>query len=284
MACGRPIRWYDNVPVLRWVVLRGKCRDCGAGISWRYPVVELAYGLWVLVIVQKIEFLVASYAAITRDIQAHTLRGTPPYIFPWNTVTPMLIIASLGLAILGFLLIGLMVMDWRTHKLPDAFTLTGTLLAFVLICCRAVFLGPHKDELLLKGRNPLTSPGNVVDRGNVILTGPEHLVLGRVLAICAAAGLVLLIRLAYKLIRRREGMGLGDAKLMALIAGFLGFWPAMLAFFIGIVLCSVYSLSLIVRGKASAATRLPLGSFLCVGGLIAAVFGPGVIAWYSSLL
>jgi len=46
----------------------------------------------------------------------------------------------------------------------------------------------------------------------------------------------------------------------------------------------VYSLGLIVRGKASAATRLPLGSFLCIGGLLAAVFGPGVIAWYSSLL
>jgi leader peptidase (prepilin peptidase)/N-methyltransferase len=185
---------------------------------------------------------------------------------------------------LGFLLIGLMVMDWRTHKLPDAFTLTGTLLAFVLICCRAVFLGSHEDELLLKGRNPLTSPGNVVDRGNVILTGPEHLVLGRLLAICAAAGLVLLIRWLYMVVRRREGMGLGDAKLMALIAGFLGFWPAILALFLGAVLCSVYALGLILRGKASAATRLPLGSFLCVGGLVAAVIGVPMIAWYSSLL
>jgi leader peptidase (prepilin peptidase)/N-methyltransferase len=186
--------------------------------------------------------------------------------------------------ILGFLLIGLMVMDWRTHKLPDAFTLTGTLIAFVLICCRAVFLAPHEYDLLLKGRNPLTSPGNVVDKGNVILTGPEHLVLGRLLAICAAAGLVLLIRLLYKLVRKREGMGLGDAKLMALIAGFLGFWPAMLAFFLGIVLCAGYALGLIVRGKAAAATRLPLGSFLCVGGLVAAVVGAPVIAWYSALL
>ena len=78
-------------------------------------------------------------------------------------------------------------MDWQTHTLPDAFTLTGTLIGFVLVCVQAVFLGAHEDEVMLHGRNPLTSPGNVVDSGNVILTGPEHLVLGRLLAIVAAA-------------------------------------------------------------------------------------------------
>ncbi|MDP9051693.1 MAG: prepilin peptidase, partial [Acidobacteriota bacterium] len=46
LSCGHAVRWYDNVPVLSWVVLRGNCRDCKAGISWRYPAVELAVGLW----------------------------------------------------------------------------------------------------------------------------------------------------------------------------------------------------------------------------------------------
>jgi leader peptidase (prepilin peptidase)/N-methyltransferase len=48
MVCGHAIRWYDNVPVLSWLALRGRCRDCGAGISWRYPAVELGVGLWFL--------------------------------------------------------------------------------------------------------------------------------------------------------------------------------------------------------------------------------------------
>ncbi len=39
--CGKPIRWYDNLPVVSWIVLRARCRDCGAPISIRYPVVEL---------------------------------------------------------------------------------------------------------------------------------------------------------------------------------------------------------------------------------------------------
>ncbi|MCS7306430.1 MAG: prepilin peptidase [Thermoguttaceae bacterium] len=48
-ACGRPIRWYDNVPVLSWFLLRGRCRDCRTPISWRYPAVEaITMGLFVL--------------------------------------------------------------------------------------------------------------------------------------------------------------------------------------------------------------------------------------------
>jgi leader peptidase (prepilin peptidase)/N-methyltransferase len=186
--------------------------------------------------------------------------------------------------ILGFLLIGLLVMDWQTHTLPDAFTLTGIALGFVLICCQAVFLGPHQDEMLLQGRNPLTSPGNVTDRGNVILTGPEHLVLGRLLAVVLAGASLLIISLVYKKLRRRDGLGLGDAKLAAMIAAFLGFWPAVLALFLGFVLCSIYALTLMARGKATLRKRLPLGTFLCIGGLIAALVGTPVIAWYSSLL
>lgn len=47
--CGQPIRWYDNVPVLSWVLLRGRCRDCGEPISPRYPAIEAASGvLWAL--------------------------------------------------------------------------------------------------------------------------------------------------------------------------------------------------------------------------------------------
>lgn len=44
-SCETPIRWYDNVPVLGWLLLRGHCRSCGAAISWRYPAVELATGV-----------------------------------------------------------------------------------------------------------------------------------------------------------------------------------------------------------------------------------------------
>jgi leader peptidase (prepilin peptidase)/N-methyltransferase len=47
MQCGTEIAWYDNIPVVSWLLLRGRCRTCGTGISWRYPAVELATALLV---------------------------------------------------------------------------------------------------------------------------------------------------------------------------------------------------------------------------------------------
>jgi leader peptidase (prepilin peptidase) / N-methyltransferase len=45
MACETPIAWYDNLPLVSWLLLRGRCRSCGAAISWRYPAVELTTAL-----------------------------------------------------------------------------------------------------------------------------------------------------------------------------------------------------------------------------------------------
>jgi len=191
----------------------------------------------------------------------------------------------LGLAILGFLLIGLMVMDWQTMILPDAFTLTGIAIALFLVCTQAIFLGPDDDQVLLtKHSLHLTSPGGVTDYGNVFLTGPESLIFGRIAAICGAALLLLLIRWIYKAIRHREGMGMGDVKLLAMIAAFLGFWPAILSLFVGTLAAALYGALLLARGKAGAASKLPFGSFLCIGGLVAALYGNRLIDSYIALL
>lgn len=190
-----------------------------------------------------------------------------------------------SIAILGFLLIGLMVMDWQTMLLPDAFTLTGISIGLFLICSQAIFLGPNDDQVLLtKHSLHLTSPGGVTDNGNVFLTGPESLILGRIAAICGVALLLLLIRWLYKAVRHREGMGLGDVKLLAMIAAFLGFWPAVLSLFFGTLGAAIYGAVLLTRGRAAATSKLAFGSFLCVGGLIAAMYGNRLIDRYIALL
>ena len=79
-------------------------------------------------------------------------------------------------------------------------------------------------------------------------------------------------------------MGLGDVKLIALIAAFLGFWPAILALFLGVLLASAYAVFLLLRGKANRTTRLAFGSFLAIGGLVAAQYGSRLIDMYSALL
>lgn len=267
--CGRTIRWHDNIPILSWLLLRGHCRDCHRPISLRYPVVELATGLWFAVVVAQ--SIAHSFVGMYGSFSIGS------YTALWLT--------GVGVAILGFLLIGLLVMDWQNMVLPDAFTLSGIVIAFFLVCTRAIFLGPTEDQVLLT-RNSihLTSPGGVTDNGNVFLTGAESVVFGRIVAICGAALLLLLIRWLYKAIRHREGMGLGDVKLLAMIAAFLGFWPAVLALFAGTFTAALYGVVLLARGRAGATSKLAFGSFLCIGGLVAALYGNRLIDMYIAIL
>jgi leader peptidase (prepilin peptidase) / N-methyltransferase len=265
--CKAAIHWYDNIPLLSWLLLRARCRDCKQAIPWRYPLVELAVGLWsALVVVRCLDSLPATQHLSTE----------------WHVA---LILIGLDLAILGFLLIGLMVMDWQTLLLPDAFTLTGIAIGLCLVFIRAAFLGPTEDQVVLSNHHiTLTSPGGVTDHGNVFLTGPEHLIFGRIAAICGAAFILLVIRWLYKAIRHREGMGLGDVKLLAMIAAFLGFWPAILALFIGVLTATIYGVVLLIRGKVNAVSKLAFGSFLAIGGLISAQYGNRLIDMYIALL
>ncbi len=272
LSCRKTIRWYDNVPVLSWLLLRAKCRDCGGAISWRYPAVEIAVGVWFAFVAWRA--VAAGSASEWVDVAQRS-----SYVFlDW--------VGLVGVLIVGFLLIGLVVMDWQTHKLPDAFTFAGMFVGFLLVCVQAAFLPTGVDDIKFDPQHSLrmSSPGSFVAKGNVFMTGPEHVVLGRLAAMMGAAAVILLIRWLYKAVRGHEGLGLGDAKLMAMIAAFLGFWPAVLALLIGVVSCAGYALVLIVRGRATAATKLPLGTFIALGGLVAAAAGAPLIAWYSSLL
>ena len=268
MACGHAVRWYDNLPVLSWLVLRGRCRDCKARISWRYPAVELAVGLW---------FAICANDLFSLEL-AKVSRLSGPTTGEYVDVA--------GFAILGFLLIGLMVMDWQTQRLPDAFTLSGIGIGFLLVCVRAFFLAPGEGDIVLNTTHQLrmSSPGSFASQGNVFLTGPEALILGRIAAIAGAALILLVVRWSYKALRKRDGMGLGDVKLLAMIAAFLGFGETLLALFAGVILASVYGLALVARRRASGASKLPLGSFLAAGGLLSALFGPQILAWYMGLL
>ena len=265
--CRKPIAWYDSVPVLSWLVLRGRCRHCGERISPRYPLVELAVALWFFIAASRLAPLFAI---------------TGPAPLPFETLA-MSLISTVAFATLGFLLIGLLVTDWRTQRLPDAFTLSGIAAALFFICTQAIFLGPNEYQIHL-ARNPrISSPGSTAAHGTLFLTGPEHLIFGRLLAISAAALVLLAIRWLYRRIRGRQGMGLGDVKLLAMIAAFLGFAPSMLAVFLGIVAGGLYSIVLLATRRAHGLSRVPLGSFLAGGGLAAALYGQQILGWYKSL-
>ena len=171
-----------------------------------------------------------------------------------------------GFAILGFLLIGLMVMDWQTQRLPDAFTLTGIAIGFALACVQAFFCAGQGDIVL----NPTISfgfqPGELCRAGQRLSYRPRRWS-GPHRGDRGAALLLLAVRWIYKAVRKRDGMGLGDVKLLAMIAAFLGFGEALLALFAGVLAASVYGIVLMARGgpaarpsSRSAASSPPEGS------------------------
>lgn len=252
--CGRFLSWWENIPVLSWLMLRGHCRTCRAWIGWRYPLVELAVGVsWALAVWNFSEWNPASASASGEMTKA--------------------VIGLVGQLIFFWLLVALAALDLENLWLPDLITLPGIGLGILLVILKAAFtpLSPFAAAT--------QSIGVIVARA-AIGAGAGTLV---------AAGLILLIRWIYWLVRRREGIGLGDVKLVAMLVAWLGFFPGMLAFGLGVVLGAVVALILLLRFMAQskaeewALTKLPMGTFLCIGGIISGLWGQKIIGAYMYL-
>jgi leader peptidase (prepilin peptidase) / N-methyltransferase len=241
--CGVAIRTIDNLPILSWLLLRGRCRACRWRIPWRYPAVELAMAAIFLL------------CFLTFGVSPETI----------------------GMAILCFLLLGLAVMDAETMRLPDAFTWTGIVLGVMWSAFELAFGRKWPEALDFHGGL------------GVFLEGPFPAWKFAILAMAAsvlwallAATLILAIRGAYRLVRQREGMGLGDAKLLAMVAAWLGPAMTLLILFLAVVGAAVVGVVwVVVRGRRGAmAMRLPLGSFLCAAAIYAIFAGEPILEWY----
>ena len=166
-ACKTPIAWYDNLPLLSFLILRGRCRHCGDRFSWRYFLTEL---------------LICLLAVLMHYL--FVLRGQGPI----EIRLAQLVITSLFCG----LLVSISAIDLDTLRIP----------------------------------NIITYPGIPLFAGLSLLMGHPRWYDG---LIGAVAG-YLVIRLmadGYELITGRLGMGYGDAKLLALIGGLLG-WQSLL--------------------------------------------------------
>ena len=101
-ACRTPIAWYDNVPVLSWMLLRGRCRACRAGISFRYPLVELLGGSAALIAVLRHGLSLAALAefGFAAMLLALSFIDLDTWLLP-HVMTVPLLVAGVGLSALG---------------------------------------------------------------------------------------------------------------------------------------------------------------------------------------
>ena len=116
--CGHGIDWYDNVPVVSWLVLRAKCRNCHAPISARYPLVELGTAL----------FFVAVAFRFAETLTAATTA-------PATAAGVLLLVAFLYLAAVS---VTLAMIDLDTHRLPNAIVLPGYIVGLVTLGAAAL--------------------------------------------------------------------------------------------------------------------------------------------------
>lgn len=214
-CCGAMIQARDNIPVLSWLILRGRCRSCAAPISPLYPTVEALFGVLAVLL----------FRHVVPDLGA--LDAPHLVAFGWYFY-------------LLFALVALTFIDLRHAIIPDAFSIHG------------VPVGVGGAALL-----------GVL--GYVGAPSWQQALVG------ALAGGVVLLPLmgVYWLIRRVEGMGWGDVKLLALIGSYFGAMPALLAvLLVAAMVGSAVGIALAVARRGSLKLQLPFGPFLALGALV----------------
>jgi leader peptidase (prepilin peptidase)/N-methyltransferase len=221
--CGTPIRAVDNVPVVSFLVLGGRCRHCGARISWRYPAIEAAASLLFLA------------------------------CFLRFGISPQSPVAALFCA----LMLALAMIDYDHMILPDKLTYSGIVLG-----------------ILLQPFVPWTA----------LWEGPWGAMAGGALGALLGSGVLLAVWVIWYLLRHEEGMGLGDAKMLAAIGAFLGWKGVLVSLFFAALSGAVVGLGLMAFRGTDLKTKLPFGIFLALGGLIALFAGETLVRAYAQLL
>lgn len=202
--CGTPVRFYDNIPLVSYLLLRGRCRQCREKIPWQYPLVELLSALAALVVFHQ-------------------------FGLSWPALAIFIFIASL--LVISFI-------DLEHKIIPDVITLPGIPVFFL---AGVFILGVSFTDALL----------------GVLIGG----------------GILFVIGYVYHLITKREGMGGGDIKLLAMLGGFLGWQSLIFIVLISSLLGAIVGLVTIMVKGGDMKYALPFGPFLSLAAVGYIFFG-----------
>ena len=212
--CKNPIKFYDNIPVVSYVLLGGKCRQCHGPISFQYPLVEGTTALSSLFLIMKFGLSLT-------------------YLIYFAFVAALIVIT---------------VIDLYHQIIPDVISVPGIgvgLLASLMV-------------------SPITFSNSL-------------------LGILSGGGCLFLIATVYQWLFKREGMGGGDVKLLAMIGAFVGWKGVIVTILLGSFIGSITGIIIMVSKGKGFKYAIPFGPFLSLGALIALFYGENLINWYLCL-
>ena len=218
VSCGAPVRFYDNIPVLSYIILGGKCRNCKAPFSFRYPMVELLTGLMALAVVMK-------------------------YGISFESLIYFVFICSL--LVITFI-------DIDHQIIPDVISLPGIPIYFL-----AAFALPT--------------------------TSYADTLINSVLGILIGGGTLFMVGWLYMLATKKEGMGGGDIKLLAMIGALIGWKGILFTIIISSFVGTIVGVIVMMRTQKDMKLAIPFGPFLSIGAISYIFFGKEVIYWYLNM-
>lgn len=197
--CLQNLKWYDNIPIISFLLLKKRCRYCGEPISWQYPLIEITMALLSVALLFKFGFTLAL-----------------PVYFVFTAA-----------------LLAVIVIDFHHKIIPDLISLPGIVIGFLCSFINPVITWQQSGIGLLLG-------------GGVLYA--------------VAAG--------YYLFTKREGMGGGDIKLLAMIGAFLGWQSLPFVVFGSSVLGALIGIGAMAKQKKGGRSVIPYGPFLSIAALL----------------
>jgi len=203
-SCKNQIKWYDNIPFLSFILLRGKCRNCNNKISFQYFLVELLSGI--------------SFLAIF-------------FLYGISITTLLLIILSIFFIIIFFI-------DLKHYIIPNELTFPLMVIGFIKS------FDPNLNQTIF--------PNYI----NSLLGG------------IFGYSIIWLIILFYMKVRNKEGMGLGDAKLMAVVGFWFGWISIPFTIFISSVVALVLVIPSLLKKTKDMSAQIPFGPYIIIGCIL----------------
>lgn len=213
-SCKQAIRFYDNIPILSWFILRGKCRNCQAPFSFRYCFVEILTGV----------LFAAAFLKLG-----------------WSWLLLEVLVLFFGLVVVSFI-------DLDHFIIPDKISLPGIAIGLL---------------------------GGVLN--------PERAFWDALLGMILGGGFLWAIAYVYYLLKKEEGMGGGDIKLLAWIGAILG-WKSIPFIILGSsILGSLVGVFLIWKHKGSLKTVIPFGPYIALAAILYLLIGQEIARWYINV-